>query len=187
MQRLHSRTACGPSGATGRKRTARVTATTSTPDKKRRTRRVLGIVAAVFLGVMLGVGVYTVGYGQAPAYLSSDPKTCTNCHVMNKEYEAYLAGPHAGHATCDDCHLPHTGVVDKLLVQAQDGVRHGWKFSTGQYPVNITIRESSLKVVNDACLYCHGDLTAQMRSTAYARGGDQISCTRCHAGVGHEK
>jgi cytochrome c nitrite reductase small subunit len=141
------------------------------------------LVAAVLGGVLLGVGTFTVVYAEAPSYLGSEPETCINCHVMQEQYDAWVAGPHTNVATCADCHLPHDDVVAKYAVKAEDGILHAAKFTTGNYPENIRIREKNLEVANQACLYCHSDVTEQMR--AIAGPEEELSCVRCHSGVGH--
>ena len=146
-------------------------------------RRVAAVVAAVLVGTAVGLGGFTVAYSEAPSYLGSDPQTCTNCHVMQPMYDAWQKGPHAGVAKCDDCHLPHDSLVHKYVVQMEDGWLHSSKFTTGDYPVNIEIRDSSRQVVDGACLSCHGDVTAQMNTDPVT--GESISCSRCHAHVGH--
>ena len=140
-------------------------------------------VAAVLLGMLIGMGGFAVAYSDAPSYLGDDPRTCANCHVMESHYQDWSVGSHANVATCNDCHLPHTNVIDKYLVKVEDGILHGTKFTLGNYPDNLQIRDSNLQVANGACLYCHGDLTSQMRSVGTS--GDDISCVRCHSGVGH--
>ena len=146
-------------------------------------KRVLSVVAAVLVGMVIGIGIFGVGYSELPSYFSTEPKNCTNCHVMQEQYDAWTKGSHKNAATCDDCHLPHDSVVNKLLVQAEDGVLHGYKFTTGNYPDNIVIRQSSLDVVNSTCLYCHGIMTSSIHVT---RSGDTITCTHCHTNVGHD-
>ena len=146
-------------------------------------KRVLSVVAAVLVGMVIGIGIFGVGYSELPSYFSTDPKNCTNCHVMQEQYDAWAKGSHKNVATCDDCHLPHDSVVNKLLVQAEDGLLHGYKFTTGTYPDNIVIRQSSLDVVNSTCLYCHGIMTSSMHAT---KAGETITCTHCHENVGHD-
>jgi cytochrome c nitrite reductase small subunit len=143
------------------------------------------LLAAVFVGTAIGAVGFAVVYSEAPAYLGSDPLTCTNCHVMQAEYDAWKAGGHANVATCNDCHLPHDSIVSKYLVKAEDGVIHGTKFTTGDYPTNIVIRESSLAIANQACLSCHANMTQQM---FWTMGTDEteVTCTRCHSGIGHD-
>jgi cytochrome c nitrite reductase small subunit len=154
-------------------------------SKLTRSALVARLLAAVFAGTAIGAAGFAAFYAEMPAYFGSDPLTCTNCHVMQPEYDAWKAGGHAHVATCNDCHLPHDSVVSKYLVKAEDGVLHGAKFTFGNYPTNIVIRDSSLAVTNQACLSCHADMTQQM---FWAMGTDEseVTCTRCHGGIGHD-
>jgi len=145
---------------------------------------VLSIIAAAFVGLVIGAGGFGVYYSNATSYLSSDPTACVNCHVMEDQYNGWIKGSHTNVATCDDCHLPQDSAVSRLVVQLEDGFLHGSKFTTGDFPQNIQIRDSSLAVTNAACLNCHGNLTNDMRR---AMGADEtMQCTRCHATVGHK-
>ncbi len=148
-------------------------------------RRVLSVAAAALVGLVIGAGGFGVYYSNATSYLSSDPTACANCHVMQSHYDSWQKGPHAGVATCDDCHLPHDNVVSRYAVQIEDGFLHGAKFTTGDYPENIRIRDSSLAVANAACLHCHGNLTNDMRAAMGAED-DSVTCTHCHQNVGHK-
>jgi cytochrome c nitrite reductase small subunit len=144
----------------------------------------LRVVAAAFVGVAVGVTVYTAGYSELTSYLGEDPVTCTNCHVMQAEYDAWMAGSHANVATCNDCHVPHDSLIQKYTYKAYDGIRHATAFTFGTYPENIVIADNSLRVTNNACLTCHANITDQMYVGLPA--GETISCVRCHAGVGHD-
>jgi len=146
--------------------------------------RVAKIVVAVAVGMVIGVAFFGVRYSEMTSYLSSDPATCTNCHVMQPEYNAWARGPHRNVATCDDCHLPHDNVVHKYYQQVSDGVLHGYKFTTNTYPTTIVIRDSSLDVANAACLYCHGAMTSSIHVPL--KPGETITCTHCHENVGHD-
>ena len=148
-------------------------------------RQVLSITAATAVGLVIGAGGFGVYYSNATSYLSSDPSACVNCHVMKDQYNAWLKGSHTNVATCDDCHLPHDNIAAKYVVQIEDGLLHGSKFTTGDYPTNIRIRESSLAVTNGACLSCHGNLTNDMRA-AMGDTDESLTCTHCHARVGHQ-
>jgi len=149
-----------------------------------RAKRVVSIVTAAVIGLTIGVAAFGVGFSELPSYFSSDPQHCTNCHVMQPEYDAWSRGPHHNLATCDDCHLPHDNLIDRYRVQATDGLLHGYKFTTGDYPDNIVIRPSSLDVVNQACLYCHGTMTSTIHLSLAPN--ETITCTHCHDNVGHE-
>jgi len=49
-----------------------------------------GVIAfAVCLGALAGVGVYTFGYGKGASYLSNNPQTSVNCHVMQDHFDAW--------------------------------------------------------------------------------------------------
>lgn len=140
---------------------------------------------AVVIGAVIGLAAYTFIFAKGFSYFSTDPKACVNCHVMNKEYDAWQAGSHHTVATCADCHLPHDNVVHKYWVKAEDGFLHGLKFSTGWYPENIKIRDVNARVAEHACLNCHKDLVGQIEMT---RNHDtQVSCIKCHSEVGHRK
>lgn len=39
-------------------------------------------VLAILLGILIGIGSFTFGYGEGASYLSNDPNACANCHVM---------------------------------------------------------------------------------------------------------
>ncbi|MCL2784638.1 MAG: cytochrome c nitrite reductase small subunit [Propionibacteriaceae bacterium] len=146
--------------------------------------RVLTIAAAALCGCAIGAAIFGVGYSELPSYFGTEPETCANCHVMQDHYDAWARGSHRNVATCDDCHLPHDNFIKARLVQAEDGVLHSTKFSTGKYPTNIVIRESSRAVVNGACVSCHDTMTTQIRYTVGVMQED-INCTRCHSNVGH--
>jgi len=76
----------------------------------------LWILASVLTGVLLGIGIYTGDYAEGLSYFSNDPRACTNCHIMNDNFDAWQKSSHHGHATCNDCHVPHA-LLFKLLTK----------------------------------------------------------------------
>ena len=78
---------------------------------------------ACLLGIPAGVGAFTFVYAKGFSYLSTDPRACVNCHVMNAQYDAWRMSGHRHTATCVECHLPHTGLA-KWLAKADHGFRH---------------------------------------------------------------
>src|ERR1044072_4823371 len=40
------------------------------------------VALLVLLGVVIGVGSFTFGYGRGFSYFSPDPRACANCHIM---------------------------------------------------------------------------------------------------------
>ena len=54
-------------------------------------RSSLVVLFACLLGVPAGIGAFTFVYAKGFSYLSSDPRACVNCHVMNEQYDACLS------------------------------------------------------------------------------------------------
>jgi hypothetical protein len=52
-------------------------------------RRGLILLFACLLGIPVGVGAFTFVYAKGFSYLSTDPKACVNCHIMNSQYDAW--------------------------------------------------------------------------------------------------
>ena len=146
---------------------------------------ILRWIVAFAIGILIGLMAYTFVYAKGFSYLSNDPQACVNCHVMEDQYESWQAGHHRHTATCGDCHLPHDNIVHKYWVKAEDGFHHGLKFTTGDYPENIVIRDVNMDVANEACVHCHADVTDDMRHGALNRN-EVYDCVHCHSGIGHE-
>lgn len=145
-----------------------------------------GIALAGMMGVLLGVGVFTLQYSGVTSYLGDDPATCANCHAMQEEYEGWQRGNHHDVATCNSCHAPHDNLVYKYINKADNGFWHSLKFTFQNYPENIQIREHNREITEAACLYCHGDFVDQATNSS-TRKGETVSCIRCHDGVGHKR
>lgn len=153
------------------------------------TARWLLSAAAIFVvGSLLGVGLFTFGYAKGYAYLFDDPAACVNCHVMKDQYEGWHKGSHANVATCNDCHTPHNNIIAKYANKGYNGFFHGLGMTTGNHPDNIQIKPINLKITEEACLYCHAELTSQMRSTRIGQGPHNTtqSCLECHSNIGHQ-
>lgn len=136
------------------------------------------------IGTLLGVVLFTFGYANGASYLSSDPKACVNCHVMNTEYNAWVKSSHGKVATCNDCHTPHD-LVGKYLTKAEHGWNHSLAFTTGNFEQNIQIKGRSLAVVENNCLRCHQQLVDTIEHSRPT--GQKVSCVQCHADVGHKR
>jgi cytochrome c nitrite reductase small subunit len=143
----------------------------------------LPLVFAGLIGVLAGVGVFTFGYAKGLSYLSTDPRACVNCHVMNEQYDAWLKSGHRHAATCVECHLPAAGLA-KWLAKADHGFRHSVAFTLQNFkePIEITPHDRAITQAN--CLRCHGDFVhAVYRTPGSLR--HELECTHCHAGAGH--
>lgn len=66
------------------------------------------LALAVLIGVAVGIGSYTLVYAEALSYMSSDPKVCANCHIMQAQYDSWQKSSHHHVAICNDCHLCRT-------------------------------------------------------------------------------
>ncbi len=113
-----------------------------------------GLLLAVLVAVPAGVGAFTFVYAKGFSYLSSDPRACVNCHIMNEQYEAWLKSGHRHTATCVECHLPHEGLA-KWVAKAEHGFRHSAAFTLQNFkePIEITARDRRL--VQENCVRCH--------------------------------
>jgi cytochrome c nitrite reductase small subunit len=87
-------------------------------------------------------------------------------------------------AVCNDCHAPHD-LVGKYYTKGLNGFWHSFYFTTGRYPDHLEIKPRNLRITDEACLYCHGEITsAILASPAHGRVG-KTACVRCHVDVGH--
>lgn len=140
----------------------------------------LGGLMVTALGILVGLGSVTFTYARGTSYLSNDPETCVNCHVMQEQYDAWLVSSHRNVATCNDCHTPHDP-IGKWVVKGINGFNHSYAFTTGDYPPVITIHQPNADVAQANCLYCHAAL-----STSGSHANPDRYCVDCHGNVGHE-
>lgn len=143
------------------------------------------VVVAGLVGVLVGIAVFTFGYAGGLGYFGHESETCNQCHSMNEHYEAWQRGPHHTVATCQDCHAPHDDLVAWAINEADNGFWHSVKFTTGQYPENIKIREVNRVVVEESCRKCHGEFTSNIEYIHGDRDTHTVSCVKCHSQVGH--
>jgi len=137
---------------------------------------------AILFGIVLGLGTFTFGYGQGSSYLSNDPKTCVNCHVMQEPYDTWQKSSHHDVAVCNDCHLSHDP-IGKWVTKADNGFFHSLAFTLGDYPDPLRIKPRNRRVTQHACLHCHSDFVHNMLPAHEQR--ETMSCVHCHADVGH--
>jgi cytochrome c nitrite reductase small subunit len=142
----------------------------------------LWLLLAVLIGVAAGVGGYTLVYANGFSYMSSDPKVCINCHIMQPQYDSWQKSSHHAVAGCVDCHLPH-GFVGKWAAKALNGYNHSAAFTAQNFHEPITITPGNARILQDSCLACHGAL---VHEAVYSPGrGDEVRCVHCHLTVGH--
>ena len=140
----------------------------------------LVLILGCRLGVPAGVGAFTFVYAKGFSYLSTGPRACVNCHVMNEQYDAWLESGHRHTATCVECRLPDRGLA-KYVAKADHGFRHSMAFTLQSFhePIEITPRDRQIVRVN--CARCHvsfvpacPDLPRGRREAARLRGRGEL-------------
>ena len=139
------------------------------------------LVLALLLAIPAGIGAFTFVYAKGFSYLSTDPRACANCHVMNQQYDAWLKSGHRHAASCVACHLPDRGIA-KWVAKAEHGFRHSMAFTLQNFkePIEITPRDRDIVRVN--CVRCHVDFVHAVLGGAPRQ---EIDCLHCHATAGH--
>jgi cytochrome c nitrite reductase small subunit len=144
------------------------------------------LTVGLVFGVLLGLCAYTFIYAKGYAYLTNDPAACTNCHVMQAQYDGWVKSSHRHAATCNDCHTPHN-VIGKYAVKANNGFWHSFYFTTGRFPDTIEITRFDHRVTENACRRCHQNITAAIDAGVAHGNAEGLQCTRCHSSVGHSE
>jgi cytochrome c nitrite reductase small subunit len=143
----------------------------------------------ILLGVLLGLVVFIFRISNASSYLSSNPRTCINCHVMVPQYATWERSSHARVAKCVDCHLPHDNVVNKYRAKMRDGMRHSTIFTLRAEPQVIRIKPYAAAAVQQNCIRCHESVLedASVHKVTYedAQAGEGKLCWDCHREVPH--
>jgi cytochrome c nitrite reductase small subunit len=146
---------------------------------------------AVLLGIFSGLALYALYISKASSYLSDNPETCINCHVMNPQYSDWAHSSHRNVATCNDCHVPHNNVFSKYLFKAEDGLRHATIFTFRTEPQVIYIREAGKAAVQSNCIRCHervigaGYLGSVLPN--YHNHLKERQCLNCHRETPHSR
>lgn len=143
----------------------------------------VGLVIAVSLGMLSGVGAFTFQYAGGASYFSTDPAACKNCHIMNQQYDSWSRGPHHAAAGCVDCHLPHD-FVPKYIAKAENGYHHSKGFTFEDFHEPILIKPKNARILQESCLRCHGDFVHELVRGA-TTGENAAECVHCHRSVGH--
>lgn len=139
---------------------------------------------AILIAVPTGTSVATFIYAKGFSYLSSNPKACMNCHVMESHYNAWTASSHRSVAACNDCHTSGS-FVSKYGQKALNGFLHSWAFTTGLFHEPIQIKGFNRKIAMKNCLNCHSNLIEASRFQHAGFGNN--NCLSCHQGVGHKR
>ena len=150
------------------------------------------IIAIISGGVICGLFGYTAYAFRMVSYLSDNPATCMNCHIMAPYYATWSHSSHAQNTTCNDCHVPHNNVVQKWMFKGKDGMRHASVFLMNREPQVIQAIEGSATVIMNNCIRCHEQLNTEFVKTGninykMAKAGEGKACWDCHREVPHGK
>jgi cytochrome c nitrite reductase small subunit len=145
--------------------------------------------AIILMGVLSGLGLYTVVVSNALSYMVDSPETCVNCHIMAPHYATWSRSSHRMETTCGDCHVPQDNIFRHYFHKAKDGSRHAAIFTLRRDPNVITMHSAGRMVVQENCIRCH-DFTNETVSSYHvtehmARMGDGKLCYDCHRDVPH--
>lgn len=147
------------------------------------------IPVLVLTSIMAGMFFYIFYVSKAWSYLSDEPSTCTNCHIMAPQYATWSHSSHREKAHCNDCHVPHDNVLNKYFFKAKDGLRHATIFTLRREPQVIFIREAGSEVVHQNCIRCHSKLLKDPKLEAgvkdHHRHMTDRKCWECHREVPH--
>lgn len=144
-----------------------------------------GLVLLAVVSVAIGLGGFTFYRAKGFSYLSNDPRTCVNCHVMRDQYESWNHSSHRNWATCNDCHMPKA-FADKWFTKALNGWNHSLKYTTGDFPEPIVIGVRNKRIALENCVHCHSSMVAPININAKSHQPEDLDCTACHGNVGHQ-
>lgn len=140
-------------------------------------------------GLLTGLFIYVFYISRAYSYLSDDPSTCMNCHIMAPQYATWNHSSHRERANCNDCHVPHNNVLNKYYFKAKDGLRHATVFTLRKEPQVILIKEEGKQVVQDNCIRCHLDLISNEKvmnyTSVFHHARSDRQCWECHRETPH--
>jgi cytochrome c nitrite reductase small subunit len=143
----------------------------------------------VLSGILVGLGSYLFYVSKAHSYLSDQPETCVNCHVMAPQFASWEHSAHREHTNCNDCHVPQDNFFRTYYFKAQDGLRHATIFTLRAEPQVIKIKEAGQRVVQENCIRCHAHLVTDHKTLAYTNQYHEFredrQCWECHRTVPH--
>jgi cytochrome c nitrite reductase small subunit len=145
----------------------------------------VNLLIAFFVGIL----IYALYVSNAVSYLSDEPETCVNCHVMRSEFATWQHSSHREVAVCNDCHVPHNNAFNKYFFKAKDGLRHAAMFTLRMEPQVIKMHAAGQAVVQKNCQECHRRLIEEVGlqnvTLEDKMHGDGKLCWDCHREVPH--
>jgi cytochrome c nitrite reductase small subunit len=148
--------------------------------------------AIIISGAFVGIFIYTFITSRAYTYLSDDPATCVNCHVMAPYYATWLHSSHGKDATCNDCHIPQDNYFNKYFVKGLNGYRHAAVFTKRTEEQAMTAIPMNSQALMNNCIRCHTQLNSEFVETGrhtwkeMQEIGGRV-CWDCHRDVPHTR
>lgn len=133
----------------------------------------------LLIGAAAGMALLIIRISNAASYLSDQPETCMNCHVMTDAYASWQRGSHGRVTACNDCHVPHNNMLSKYAFKAMDGTRHSAIFTLRKEPQVLTLSHGAKPVVQQNCLRCHQSQFEMIRLS----DSTQQKCWSCHSNI----
>ncbi|WP_459911111.1 NapC/NirT family cytochrome c [Desulfotomaculum defluvii] len=143
----------------------------------KRVLQILLVLAVLGLGSILAIKIPFI------SKQLDGPKFCGSCHIMDPWVDTYMASEHSEHATCGDCHIPHS-FIPGAFYKAFTGTRDGVYMILGRIPDRIEISGHGSNVVNDNCLRCHAKV---MEVVGYPKNDRGKDCYDCHQNIPHSR
>lgn len=147
------------------------------------------IPVIIVSSLLLGLVLFLFYISKAHSYLSDEPETCTNCHIMSPQYATWSHSSHREVATCNDCHVPHDNIFNHYYFKAKDGLRHATIFTLRNEPQVIFIKPEGAEVVHNNCIRCHNQLLIDPKLNASVDNHENHMtdrrCVECHRTVPH--
>lgn len=148
--------------------------------------------AFIISGAFVGLFVYAFFASRAHSYLSDNPSTCVNCHIMSPYYATWQHSSHARNTTCNDCHVPHSSVFSKYFFKAKDGLRHATVFTLRGEDQALQTIDASSEVIMNNCIRCHTQLNTEFVKTGRmgfkdVKAMNGKACWDCHREVPHTR
>ncbi len=163
-----------------------------------------GTKGAVTIGLIIGflIAIVLSLVTASKVKSTSTPKFCVSCHEMKVFHETWEQSAHgkarmgAIKAKCVDCHLPHDGIIDYLIVKTKAGIHDYIAHMQGKKPDWISKWKNRGPHAHEAyesgCKKCHKELTAPgiplkafTAHRAYELGETLLHCMDCHQMAGH--
>ena len=147
------------------------------------------IPVIIILGILSGIAIFSFRISKAHSYLSDNPQTCVNCHIMAPQYTTWNHSAHREVTNCNDCHVPHNNIFNKYYFKAKDGLRHATIFTLRKEPQVIFIHEEGQEVVQSNCIRCHTNIITDSKvlvlTNEYHSARSERKCWECHRETPH--